>query len=104
MSPPQNTRIFPLFPRMPLDISRFNECCEIDGIDITDAPVLGMASSNNKELVSNDTRRVKSATTWSDGLFMNENLFPLESLKIENPQIIHIGDRLSTENNQVGID
>ena len=70
---------------MTLDISRFNKCCEINGIDITDASVLGVTSSNNKKLVADNTRGAKSATTWSDSLFMNENLFPLESFKIENP-------------------
>ena len=54
MSPSQNTRIFPFFPAMSLDITSFNEFGEVNRVDIADAPVLGMASSNNKKLVAND--------------------------------------------------
>ena len=62
---------------MSLDITSFNEFGEVNRVDIADAPVLGMASSNNKKLVANDAWGMKPATAWPGGLFMDRDLFPL---------------------------
>ena len=85
MSPSQNAWIFPSFPCMSFNFPPLDEIREINRVDIADTPIFGVTASNNKKLISNHTRRMKSSATRLNSFLINLNFLPFFGFEVEDP-------------------
>lgn len=67
---------FSLGPSQLLHGSSLEERSQIDGVDIAEAPVLAVASSNHKDLVIDNAGRMEPPCAWSNSLLLKLNLSP----------------------------
>lgn len=60
-----------------------------------------MTAGQNNEFITDFYRRVESSGTWFYFIIGDFDFGPAESIKIKEPQIIHICNSLSSENNKI---
>jgi hypothetical protein len=70
---------------------------QVEGIDIAKATIFSMAACHNEELVVNDAGRVESASTGVDCIFIKLDFSPPFVLEVEHPEIVQIGESLTSE-------
>lgn len=70
---------------MSLNFAILDEFGEIDGEDVADAAIFGVAASYDKELVADDTGGMEPSVTGFDGFLVNLNFLPLLGFQVEGP-------------------
>ena len=93
----------PLNPLQLVSLPSLQEGSQVEGKDVTQAPVLSVASSDHKELVPNHTRRVESPGAGPAAVFINFDFGPSLGLEIECPEVLHVCEALPSEDHQVGV-
>lgn len=76
----------------------FQQRSEIERVDITETSIFAVAASNHKELVADESGRVESTGAGFHCIFLEFYLAPTLTPEIENPQIVKIGNALSSKN------
>lgn len=95
---------FTLFPLQFVHFASFKETSQINGVDIAQTSVLGVAASNNEEFIAYGCRSMESSCTGLGCTFSDRNLSPTHSEKVVDPKIIKIAYSLSSINYQIGIE
>lgn len=75
-------------PGKSLSASSFEKTSKVYRIDVAEAAVLGVASSNHVELVSQEYWRMESSSTGPGAIFIGGKLYPAESVEVECPQVV----------------
>lgn len=63
-----------------------------------------MAASDNEELITDFNRRMESSCARLGAILVKSDLFPWKCLKVEGPNIIHIGHTLTSKNDKVWVE
>ena len=79
------------------------EGSEVHGVDVAETPVFAMAACNYVELIVYHAGGVESSRARPDCLLVLLDFGPAGSGEVEDPEILHIGEALSSEDHEVGV-
>ena len=82
----------------------FKKLSYIHREDVIETPVFSMTAGNNKKLISDSDRRMESSSTGFGAVLLKSNFLPRQGLKVKGPDIVHIGDTFTSENDKVRVE
>lgn len=91
-------------PLQALDAACLQQVGEVNGVDVVEAPVFGVAASDDKKLVADGAGRVETPRAGPRGIFFYWNFSPCRSFKVVNPEVVEIGHTFSSEDSQIRVE